>query len=282
MWLPWQWAVVLAVVLAALGLLTRPVRPLWVGASAFAREAALIAGLYSLWQLAGTLSVMQVDGALDRGRAIWDFQQALHLPSELAVQAAALPHRWLIQGSNLYYAGAHAPALGIFLVWLFLRHRHQYPPWRNVIAILTFVCLAIQLIPVAPPRLLPELGFVDTAHLYGQSVYGAVVGSGSFDQLSAMPSVHVGWAVAIGVAVVLVSTSRWRWLVLAHPIATAYVVVVTANHWWLDGIVAVAILVAGMAIVQRLTGLAGARRRDILAARRRTLEPTEAPVEVSP
>ena len=175
----------------------------------------------------------------------------LHLPSELAVQAAALPHSWLIQGSNLYYAGAHAPALGIFLVWLFLRHRDQYPPWRNVIAILTFVCLAIQLIPVAPPRLLPELGFVDTAHLYGQSVYGAVVGTGSFDQLSAMPSVHVGWAVAIGVAVVLVSTSRWRWLVLAHPIATAYVVVVTANHWWLDGIVAVAILVAGMAIVHR-------------------------------
>ena len=80
----------------------------------------------------------------------------------------------------------------------------------------------------------------------------------------------------------LVSTSRWRWLVLAHPIATAYVVVVTANHWWLDGIVAVAILVAGMAIVHRVTGLAGARRRDVLAARRGTLAPAEAPVEVSP
>ena len=53
MWLPWQWAVVLAVLLAALGVLTRPVRPFWVGAAAFAREAALIAGLYSLWQLAG-------------------------------------------------------------------------------------------------------------------------------------------------------------------------------------------------------------------------------------
>ena len=98
---------------------------------------------------------------------------------------------------------------------------------------------------MAPPRLLPELGFVDTAHLFGQSVYGAVVGEGSFDQLSAMPSVHVGWAVAIGLAVVLVSTSRWRWLVLAHPIITIYVVVVTANHWWLDGIVAVAILLVG-------------------------------------
>lgn len=278
MWLPWQWGVVLAVTFAALGLLTRPVRPFWRGAAAFAREAALIAALYSLWQLAGTLSVMQVDGALDRGRDIWDFQQVLHLPSELAIQAAALPHEWLIQASNLYYAGAHVPALGIFLVWLFVRHRDQYAPWRNVIAFLTFVCLAIQLIPVAPPRLLPELGFVDTGHLYGQSVYHPVVGSGSFDQLSAMPSVHVAWAVAIAVAVVLVSTSRWRWLVLAHPVLTAYVVVVTANHWWLDGIVAVVILAVGMALVHRLSGLRGARRPVPVTV---SEEHAGAPVEVA-
>ena len=282
MWLPWQWAVALAVGLAGLGLLTRPVRPFWVGAAAFAREAALIAGLYSLWQLAGTLSVMQVDGALDRGRAVWDFQQVLHLPSELAVQAAALPHEWLIKASNLYYAGAHAPALGIFLVWLFLRHRDQYPPWRNVIAILTFTCLAIQLIPVAPPRLLPELGFVDTAHLYGQSVYGAVVGEGSFDQLSAMPSVHVGWAVAIGLAVVMVSTSRWRWLVLAHPIITIYVVVVTANHWWLDGIVAGGILLVGLVIVRWLVPAWFARRQVRVLATDLDQGTDEAPIELVP
>ena len=264
-------------------MLTRPVRPFWVGAAAFAREAALIAGLYSLWQLAGSLSVMQVDGALDRGRAIWDFQRAIHLPSELAVQAAALPHEWLIKASNVYYAGAHAPALGIFLVWLFLRHRGRYPAWRNVIAILTFACLAIQLIPVAPPRLLPELGFVDTAHLFGQSVYGAVVGEGSFDQLSAMPSVHVGWAVAIGLAVVLVSTSRWRWLVLAHPIITIYVVVVTANHWWLDGIVAVAILLVGLAIVRWLMPASFARRRAEAPEVTTDLDQgSTAPVEVGP
>ena len=109
MWLPWQWAVVLAVGLAALGLLSRPVRPFWMGAAAFAREAALIAGLYSLWQLAGTLSVMQVDGALDRGRAIWDFQQAVHLPSELAVQAAALSHELADQGQQPVLRGRPRP-----------------------------------------------------------------------------------------------------------------------------------------------------------------------------
>jgi PAP2 superfamily len=90
-----------------------------------------------------------------------------------------------------------------------------------------------------------SLGFVDTGRLYGQSVY-TQLGRGASDQLSAMPSVHIGWAVLVGLVVVTVSTSRWRWLVLAHPILTAVVVVVTANHWWLDGVVAVALLAAAV------------------------------------
>jgi hypothetical protein len=52
----------------------------------------------------------------------------------------------------------------------------------------------------------------------------------------------VGWAVLVGLAAVLIGTSRWRWLVLAHPVLTMLVVVVTANHWWLDGAVAVVLL----------------------------------------
>jgi membrane-associated phospholipid phosphatase len=61
-------------------------------------------------------------------------------------------------------------------------------------------------------------------------------------QLSAMPSVHVAWAVLIGVAIVLVSTSKWRYVFLAHPVITIVVVVVTGNHFWLDGVVGVAVL----------------------------------------
>ena len=62
------------------------------------------------------------------------------------------------------------------------------------------------------------------------------------DELSAMPSVHVAWAVLIGCAVAAISTSRWRWLALAHPVLTIFVVAATANHFWLDGVVAIAIL----------------------------------------
>ena len=105
-----------------------------------------------------------------------------------------LPYPSIIKFFNVYYATVHFPALIIFLIWCFFRHREHYPSVRNTVAILTAACLLIQLIPVAPPRMFANLGFVDTALRYGQSVYGAV-GSGFADQLSAMPSVHVGWAV---------------------------------------------------------------------------------------
>jgi hypothetical protein len=81
----------------------------------------------------------------------------------------------------------------------------------------------------------------DTAMIYGQSVYTYF--SNIADQYAAMPSIHVGWAVLISIAIVKVSPSRWRWLGLLHGAITIFVVVATANHYWMDGIVACALLV---------------------------------------
>jgi hypothetical protein len=248
MWLPWPPALALAVVLLAFVGVSRRRADRWVTvARAFAGEIALILVLYALWRYAGGISVMKVDHALDRGRELWDLERRLHLPSELALQRAVLPHPLLVQAANRYYAVMHVPALIAVLLWAFVWHRDRYPLVRNTLALLTGACLAIQLIPLAPPRMYPGLGFVDTAHLYGQSVYGAV-GTGISDQLSAMPSVHVGWAVLVGLAAVLFGTSRWRWVVVAHPVLTVLVVAITANHWWLDGALAVVLLVVAAGI----------------------------------
>lgn len=242
MWLPWQPAVLAALALVALVVATRgwPSSLVAVG-RAFAGEIALVLGLYALWQIAGQLSVMRVDGAMARGTSLWNVERTLHLPSELSLQQVLLDHPLLIQLCNGYYAIAHVPAVIAVLIWAFVWHRDRYPQLRNVLALLTGACLLIQLVPVAPPRLLPGLGFVDSGHLYGQSVYTAV-GTGVSDQLSAMPSVHIGWAVLVAVAVVLIGTSPWRWLVVAHPVLTFVVVAATGNHWWLDGVGAIVVL----------------------------------------
>ena len=127
------------------------------------------------------------------------------------------------------------------LLWLLWRHRDQYTQWRNLVVGFTGVSLLIGLLPVAPPRLIPGLHMVDLAGRYHQSVY-STLGRASPISCRAVPSVHVGWAVMVAAAVIMVSTSRWRWLAVAHPVITPYVVVVTANHYWLDGVAALAVL----------------------------------------
>jgi hypothetical protein len=245
--LSWSQAAVLAMFLAGFGLLVRPGGRQWlVVTTAVCRETSLVLALFSFWQLAGRISVLRLSAARGHGLWLWHVERTLHFPSEVTIQRWFLPYPWIIKFFNVYYATVHFPALIIFLVWCFFRHREHYPSVRNTVAILTAACLLIQLIPVAPPRMFANLGFVDTALRYGQSVYGAV-GSGFADQLSAMPSVHVGWAVLIAVFVLRLSRSQWRWLVLVHTTLTILIVTVTANHWWLDGVVAVMLL--GMAIV---------------------------------
>ncbi len=211
-------------------------------------EIGIVLGLLLLWKLASAVSLGDTGAAFARGRWIWQFERTLRLPSELSVQSGLLTHPDLVRVVNLFYLVAHIGSLAIFLPWMFIRHRAQYRRWRNVIAIFTGVSLLIQLIAVAPPRLLPQFGFVDTAARYHESAY-THLGEGLTGQLSSMPSIHVGWAIAIAMAVILTSTSRWRWLVIAQPVLTVYAVVATANHFWLDCVAAAGLVLLVFAAV---------------------------------
>jgi PAP2 superfamily len=253
--LSWQESGLLAATLAGSSLALCRARPgLLRRLAPFAREAGVIAALYALWQLAGTMSVVGTTGAVQRARDIAAFERDWHLPSESSVQHLITGHPLLVEASNLYYATMHFGGLFVFLFWLFLRHRDRYPQVRAVLGWVTLLCLLVQLLPVAPPRLLP--GYVDTAAQYGQSVYGLGLAP---DELSAMPSVHVAWALLIAWATLRIGSGRWRWLGPAHAALTAFVVVATANHFWLDGLVAAALLAC---CVRGEHALAARRARD--------------------
>jgi hypothetical protein len=214
----------------------------WGRTAAAAQEATLVAALYTAWQLIGTVTHRNVEGAMANALTVWHAQQALHLPSELAMQQAMTPHPWLVQLANGYYVYGHFNPVILMLAWVFLRHRAAYPRVRLLLCLLTATAFVVHFIPVAPPRLMPELGFHDVALEYGQSVYGSF-GAGIPGQLLAMPSLHVGWAILLAYVVITTARSRWRWLVLAHPILMSVDVAVTANHWWADGVVCGVLLV---------------------------------------
>jgi hypothetical protein len=257
MWIDWDVAAVMAAVLAVATLLLRPAtgrgRAL---VRATTRELAVVLTLYAIWQWAHDLAITEVAGAHEHALWVWDVERWFHIGTELRLQHEVLLHPLWTQFLNGYYAAVHVPALGAMLIWLFFRHRDRYPPIRNALALTTGSCLLVQTIPVAPPRMLTELGFVDTGLLYGQSVYGTG-GSGISNQLAAMPSIHVAWCLVVMLAVLTISTSRWRWLVLVHLVLTMLAITATANHWWLDGIVAGALLMVALLVLRIVAAVTG-------------------------
>jgi hypothetical protein len=261
--LHWQQAAALAVLSAVAALVLRAVlarrsarpaapRRRWPGVLASALvEVSVVLGLFTGWQLAGSWALTRVAGAFQRAQWILAAEHRVGLPSELTVQQVVLDHPAVIRFLNTFYLYAHINSIVVFLVWMFWRHRDRYRWARNTLVLLTGACLLVQMVPVAPPRMLTDYGFVDLALQYGQSVYGAF-GSGVADQLSALPSVHVAWALLVAFFVLEVSTSRWRWLVLLHPVATIFVVVATANHYWADGIAAGFLLALALPLTDAL------------------------------
>ena len=228
----------------------------------------MLFGLYALWQFAGSFTVLGSSGGPARGRWIWHLERALRMPSEAWVQHFFLPHPSVVQAFDFYYDILHFPVLILCLIWVYWRHRDQYPRIRTILVVFTATSLLVQLIPVAPPRLLAQTHMVDTAFHYGQSVYAWGNGALEADQYSAMPSVHVGWAIVVAIAVITVSHRRgaperrslWRWLAVGYPLLTTLVVVVTANHFWLDGIVAALLVVLAVLAERANSSLFGRKR----------------------
>ncbi|MEJ6720648.1 phosphatase PAP2 family protein [Ilumatobacter sp.] len=247
-WPTWEQAAIAAVLSGVVALVLRRRRSLdhpGQFTEQLTVEFALISALYAVWRVARKLPLAQDDGAIERARSIVDFQEAIFLPTELSLQQFILRNDWLGWPTTLYYAVLHVPALIAFLVWLFVFHRPHFAHWRNGLVFLTGMCLVIRFWRVAPPRFLADLGYEDLSERFGPSIYGPV-GTGVSDQFAAMPSIHVGWAAVVSLGIFAVSTSRWRWLFLLHMIITIIVVSASGNHWWLDGIVAIGLLVAGL------------------------------------
>ena len=227
------------------------------------RECGVVLALFSGWQLAGTLAHHNAAGAVDRGQRLLDIEAWAHIDNEAWLNHWIHPHRLLSEAANSFYIYGHFNGLIIFLAWVFIAHRQQYARVRMSVVLLTASCFFVHLITVAPPRLLPAQNFVDIATVYGQSVYGPTTLEVA-DQLSAFPSVHVGWAALIAWYAWRISPGRWGWLGIAHFVTTSLVVVVTANHYWLDGIAAMAILAAALAVQALVPVLLRAVRRPVV------------------
>lgn len=221
--------------------------------SRIAIELAWVVGMLVLYNVGRYIARHHVGPAFDNAMQLWDFERWLQFPSEQAVQDTLLQAwPWAVEMANRYYAAMHFPTTAAFLVWMFLRRPDYYLWIRRALVVLTSAALVGHLaFPLAPPRMLPELGFVDTGILYDMSVYGADGANSIANQYAAMPSLHVAWAALVAVGLIVSTRTRWRWFWMIHPVITLAVVVVTANHYWLDGIIGIILLTIALAVTVR-------------------------------
>lgn len=214
------------------------------------REVALILVLFLAYKLGRLAVVGDVREATANAHDVWDAERWLHLPSEAWVQSVLLHSHELTRLANQFYALVHFPATVAFLVWMWVWRPAFYLGARRSLAAVTALALVIHIsFPLAPPRLTPSLGLVDTAATVGPAVYGNPQTDTLTNQFAAMPSLHIGWAILVAVALIRATRSRWRWLWLLHPTLTTLVVVATANHFWADGVAAGLLVVGAVAFV---------------------------------
>lgn len=212
------------------------------------REILLVGLLFLAYKIGRVAAAGHVDEALANAQDIWRLERLLHLPGEYGLQHAALSQEWLIKTANCYYAYVHFPVTAACLIWMYVWRPEHYLRTRRMLAWLTATALAVHLLmPLAPPRMLTGFGMVDSGRLFGPAVYGTPAADHLTNQYAAMPSLHFGWALVVAISLIGATRSRWRWLWVAHPVLTLLVVVVTGNHYWLDAIVAAALLGVVMA-----------------------------------
>lgn len=207
-----------------------------------ALNVTVLAGLWLAYAAVRGVTADEMSTALANADRLMDVQRALRLPSELWLQEQALSSTWLIRAANRFYLYVHFPGTALFLMWTWARRRQLYSRVRNTLVLLTGAALVLHVVmPLAPPRMMA--GFVDTGAVYGPSPYDLEAASAA-NQIAAMPSLHVGWALLVSVALVAGLAARWRWAAVAHPVITTAVVVLTANHYWADGVVAAVLVLA--------------------------------------
>jgi hypothetical protein len=154
---------------------------------------------------------------------------------------------------NFVYVGGH---LGVTLgvaIWVYSYHRRWFALLRNTVILTNaFALLVYENFPVAPPRLLGSLDWDGHPFHFQDTVFGVVNSSGhiigtqtGFNEFSAMPSVHIAWAMIAGCTVVLLASSRWlKVLGAVYPFLMLLAVVVTGNHYLLDAVGSAAVVLA--------------------------------------
>ncbi|HCA84972.1 MAG TPA: hypothetical protein DEQ61_05450, partial [Streptomyces sp.] len=191
------------------------------------------------------------------GRQILELEALLRIDIEYWFNLLVARTGWLEASMNFYYTTFHFLVPLALLGWMYARRPVMYRWGRTSLAIATVLALiGFWAYPLAPPRLMPGLGFVDTAHGpqdLSSPDFGALTEVSN--QYAAMPSLHIGWSLWCAVVIWRLTPALWpRLLGVLYPVLTTAVIVGTANHYLLDAVGGGVVVAAGFGLRYALAG----------------------------
>lgn len=230
-------------------------------------EVALIGVAYVTYQLVRGVVEGKIDAAFANSQAPIAFERWLGIFWEPQLQGLIINNEFLIDFFNWVYIWGHLPAIGALAIWIFLYRRDMFARYRNALLFSGAIGLVFfTTLPMAPPRMLAEVGFVDTITLYDQ-VYHALQHPAFVNQYAAMPSLHLGWNLIIGIALFEGTRNVWlRGLAVLMPVSMLASIILTGNHFILDAIAGAGVALAAIMFATLLARmLAGTRVHAVLA-----------------
>jgi hypothetical protein len=224
-------------------------------------EILAILGFYLVYSAIRDVSGSHQQRALANARHIISLERHLAIFHEVTIQRWALHFTPLIITANYMYGSLHFVVTIGVAVWLFRSYSDDYPRYRNTLAITTALALiGFTIFPLMPPRLLLHdgglhIGFVDTLERY-KTIWSFDSGPAAkvSNQYAAMPSVHIAWSTWCALALVpRMKTLPRKILAASYPVITLVVIVITANHYFIDAVGGLLILTIGWVVANRFT-----------------------------
>lgn len=211
----------------------------------------VVLGLFIYFRVRG-LTESSAAIARDHAHDIVGLEQRLGINVEATLQSWVAPSETLQTIANWIYIWGHWPVIVATMLWLVWHHRSVFLRLRDAMLVSGALGMAVFVsYPVAPPRL-ADLGLIDTV-TENSHAYRVLQPPAFVNQYAAMPSLHSGWDLLVGMAIVTAASSVVLKIVgYAMPILMALAVVATANHYIVDVVAGVALVLFGHLVALRL------------------------------
>jgi len=202
------------------------------------REVLLFLSFLVFYKISRFIAIGDAHTAFINAHKIVDVEKWMGIFSEISIQQFFMDKTNLLQFLNRFYMIAHIPTTVFFFIWVYHKRKSHYIFIRNGFLIANSLTIFFYVYyPCAPPRMLGNVGFIDTLLTISKVNLYTGPFSGLFNQYAAVPSMHFGNALLIGLVLSLLINKKWKWLMLLYPIFVLLVIIATGNHFFMDAII---------------------------------------------